>query len=128
VALNTRWMLAPSERFLGRKIEELAIIGGGGCSGTWCRIFADALGVRIRQPEEPMQANAVGAAWIAAAGLGLAGFQESAAQVRIRTTFEPDPARHRIYDQMFGQFRELHRRLSPLYKRINGAPARGGKP
>ncbi|MDR3673652.1 MAG: FGGY-family carbohydrate kinase [Holophaga sp.] len=128
VALNTRWMLAPSERFLGRKIEELTIIGGGGCSSTWCQIFADALGIRIRQPQEPMQANAVGAAWIAAAGLGLAGFQESAAQVRVRATFLPDPARHLIYDELFGRFRELHRRLSPFYRRINNALAQGGRP
>jgi xylulokinase len=128
VALNTRWMLAPSERFLGRKIQELVIIGGGGCSSTWCQIFADVLGIRIRQPQEPMQANAIGAAWIAAAGLGLAGFQETAARVRIRTTFVPDPDRHRIYNELFDQFRELYRRLSPFYKRINGAAARGGKP
>ena len=128
VALNTRWMLAPSERFLGRRIEELAIIGGGGCSSTWCQIFADVLGLRIRQPEEPMQANAIGAAWIAAAGLGLAGFRETASRCRIRATFIPDPGRHRLYDEMFGRFRELHKRLGPLYRKINGASAHGGQP
>jgi len=128
VALNTRWMLAPSERFLGRKIQELVIIGGGGCSSIWSQIFADVLGIRIRQPQEPMQANAVGAAWIASAGLGLAGFQESAARTRIRTTFVPDPSRHQIYNERFDQFRELHRRLSPLYRKLNGGAPRGGKP
>ena len=33
VALNTRWLLAPVEKFLGRKVTALNIVGGGGAVG-----------------------------------------------------------------------------------------------
>ena len=46
------------------------IVGGGAQSDVWCQIFADVLNVEIRQVKDPIQANARGAAFIAAAGLG----------------------------------------------------------
>lgn len=122
VALNTRWLVGPVERFLGRRLEALTLVGGGGLSDTWCRIFADVLGVPIRQPEQPMQANALGAARIAQVGLGLGSFGE--ARSRIRTVFEPDPAHRAVYDDAFGTFVELHRRLGPLYRKLNAPRGR----
>jgi xylulokinase len=121
VALNTRWMMKPVTRFLGRKPEEITMIGGGAMSGAWCQIFADALGVAIRRPHDPMKANARGAAFIAAAGLGLMSFHDVARHVRIENVYEPDAARRHLYDERFGIFTELHRRLAPLYKSLNGS-------
>ena len=121
VALNTKWMVRPVNRFLGRKLEAMTIIGGGAMSNSWCQIFADALDVRIRQPHEPMKANARGAAFIGAAGLGLIRLEDAAQYVTIERVYEPDPAATRLYDERFGVFTELHRRLAPLYKRLNRA-------
>lgn len=121
VALNTRWMMKPVARFLGKPVETLTIVGGGGASDVWCRIFADVLNVRIRQPHEPLQANAIGAAAICAVGLGLTSFDEWSARAGCRNEYVPDPAHRQVLDQRFETFCELHRRLAPLYRRVNGA-------
>jgi len=121
VALNTRWMMKPVSRFLGRRPEEITMIGGGAMSHSWCQIFADVLGVRIRRPRDPMKANARGAAFIGAAGLGLIRLEEAARHVVIDRVYEPDTAVRRLYDERFGIFTELHRRLAPLYRRLNSS-------
>jgi xylulokinase len=119
VALNTRWMMAPVERFLGQPLRQLTMLGGGGSSDLWCQIFADVLGMPIRQLEEPMQANAIGAAVIAFQGLGELDFETAARQTRYRQVYEPQPAHQAVYDASFKTFLELYRRLKPLYQRIN---------
>ena len=119
VALNTRWMMAPVARFMGRPVERLTLLGGGGRSAVWCQIFADVLGVPIHQLDDPMQANALGAARIAFHGLGLQDMEQGAAQTRYRAVFEPTAAHAEVYARRFETFTELHRRLAPLYRRIN---------
>jgi len=119
VALNTRWMLQPVERFLGRRLEELTIAGGGGASDLWCQIFADSLGLRIRQLQEPMQSNALGAAYIAAVGLGLMTFDKVPSLTRWKAVYAPQAAHREVYDRMFNAFLEIHRRLRPLYRKLN---------
>lgn len=121
VALNTRWMMKPVGRFLGRRVAELTMIGGGAMSDAWCQIFADVLGVAIRKPRDPVKANARGAAFIGAVGLGLMRFEDVPSRVAIERVFEPDPANRQLYDDRFGTFTELHRRLAPVYKRMNAA-------
>ncbi len=125
VALNTRWMVQPVERFLEGKLQQLTILGGGAASDVWCQIFADVLGMPIRQLAEPMQANAIGAAYIAFVGLGLLDFETAAAQTRYRADYQPDAGNRAVYNASFDTFTELHRRLSPLYRRLNnGTPTR----
>lgn len=120
VALNTRWMMKPVGSFLGRRIEELAMIGGGAVSGTWCQIFADVLDVRIRRLRDPVKANARGAAFIGAVGLGLLRFEDVPGLTQIEHRYEPNRANRQLYDDLFGTFTELHKRLAPLYRRLNG--------
>jgi xylulokinase len=119
VALNTRWMKAPVERFLGRPLQQLTLLGGGANSAVWCQIFADVLDLQIRQLAAPMQANAVGAATIAFVALGLQDFESAARQTRYRQRFDPQPAHRRLYDQKFQAFTHLFRQLRPVYRRLN---------
>mgnify|MGYP006185784601 CR=1 FL=1 len=43
-------------------LSERVAVGGGGQSDVWSQIFADVLGITVHQPEQPIQANARGAA------------------------------------------------------------------
>ena len=70
IAFNTRWLLTPVEKFLGRKVNAINIVGGGAQSDVWCQIFADVMNVEIKQVEDPIYANARGAAWIGGGGDG----------------------------------------------------------
>jgi xylulokinase len=120
VAFNTRWLLGPVERFMGRKVERINLVGGGGNSDVWCRIFADVLGVEIRQVQDPIRANARGAAWIAAAGLGEIGFDDVAELVRFKRTYTPDPKNRAMYGERFEVFRQIYGQMKDVYKRLNG--------
>jgi len=119
VALNTRWMLEPFIRFVGTRPAAVTMVGGGAQSDLWCQVMADVTGCVIRQPEAPIQANALGAAFIGAAGVGALPLRESAALLRVRCVYEPNQRHRDLYDERFATFREIHRRLRPLYQRLN---------
>ncbi len=119
VAYNTRWSLKYVERFVKRKMDPLNIVGGGAKSDTWCQIFADVLDREIRQVRNPMQANARGAAFIAAVGLGYISFDDIPDLTQIQKTYRPDPANRRTYDELFREFVQIYRCNKAIYKRLN---------
>jgi len=119
VALNTRWLLAPFEKFLGRPTGSIRIVGGGGNSAVWCQIFADVLQRRILQGKDPIQANVRGAAFLAATGLGLLSFDEIPGLVECARTYEPDDGHRQTYDAHFREFTNLYRANRDIYKRLN---------
>jgi len=119
VALNTRWLLGPVEKFLRRSVESISLVGGGGSSAVWCQILADVLGAQIRQVKDPIQGNARGAAWIAAAGLGEIAFEDVPRLVEYEHIFEPLAANRAVYDERYQTFLEIHKRMRRVYRRIN---------
>jgi xylulokinase len=119
VALNTRWLLEPVGRFLGRRVQTINLVGGGGQSDVWPQIVADVLGVTVRRVRDPIQANARGAAWIAAAGLREISFSDVPRLVEIDREFEPVPAAGAVYDESYRTFLEAHRRMRRLYRRLD---------
>jgi xylulokinase len=119
VAYNARWLLDAVERFAGRSLPTLRILGGGAASELWCRIHADVLGRRIEQVAEPMQANLRGAALFAAIALGRVTRCEAAAAVRVAAAYDPDPDGRAVYEPVYREFRQLHGRLRGPYSRLN---------
>ncbi|MCE4539801.1 FGGY-family carbohydrate kinase [Pelomonas sp. P7] len=125
VALNTRWMLEPFVKLLGREPGALTAVGGGAQSEVWCQIMADVTGQAIRQPIAPIQANAIGAAFIAGVGMGAMTFSDLAALRRTRRVYEPTSDLRQLYADKFEAFKEVRTRLAPLYHRLNApSPAR----
>lgn len=120
VALNTRWSLGYVERFCGRRLDPITMVGGGARSDVWCGIFADVLGRTIRRVREPMSANARGVALLAAVGLGELSFEDLPGIVPLDRLFEPDPERRVLYDQRFGQFLDLYKTSRGLFHRLAG--------
>jgi xylulokinase len=119
VAFNTRWMLAPAEKFLGRKIESLNLVGGGAKSAVWCQVFADVMNLTIRQLKDPIEVNARGAAFIAAEALGLIKFEDLHQYVEVETVYTPNPANRAIYDKVFAEFVTYYQQTKGIYKRLN---------
>jgi xylulokinase len=117
VALNTRWMLESVNEFLGEPARRITLVGGGGQSELWAQIFADALGISVRVPSEPIQANVRGAAFLAGIGIGALRFEDIPERVAIRRVFEPEPANAAVYAARYTQFRAAHRQLKPIYRR-----------
>ncbi len=120
VALNIRWLLIPAEKFVGRKLTKLNFVGGGAKSDLWSQILADVMNVTIRQVRDPIQANARGAAFIAAVGLGLLAFEDIPQKVQFKATYSPNPENRAIYDKLFAEFVQFYNRNKGSYKRLNG--------
>jgi xylulokinase len=119
VAFNNRWLLAPAEKFLGRKITHMNFVGGGAKSAVWSQILADVLNINIRQVCDPIQANARGAAFIAAVGLGHLAFKDIPDKVEIKATFKPNPDNLATYDKLFGEFTRFYHQNKGSYQRLN---------
>jgi xylulokinase len=116
VALNTRWMLESVNEFLGAPARSITLVGGGGQSALWAQIFSDTLGISVRLPEEPIQANVRGAAFLAGVGIGALRFEDLPERVPLARVFEPRPEARAIYGVRYAQFRAAHRRLKPFYR------------
>lgn len=121
VAYNTRWSLGYVERFLGRRLDPIRMIGGGAKSALWCRIFADVLEREIHAVKDPIHANARGAAFLAAIGLGWMRLEDIPSAVAIAQTYRPDPRQRSIYDEMYDAFLRVHRANRRIYRRLNAA-------
>jgi len=119
VAYNNRWSLKYVERFIGRKMDPINIIGGGAKSDLWCRIFADVLNRNIRKVKQPMMANARGAAFIAAVSLGHIGFDDIPELMEYDGIFHPRPENRKIYDSLFQQFLRLYKAHKKICKTLN---------
>ncbi len=119
VAYNARWLLGCVERFCGRRLDHLHMIGGGAKSEVWCQIFADVLNRSIRQVKDPLQANARGAGLVGSVALGRITFADIAARVEIARTFHPDPAHRPIYDELFREFLNIYKNNRRMYRRLN---------
>ena len=108
-------------------ITELRVSGGGSQSAAAVQLTADVFGLPVLLPHTH-ETSGLGAAIDAAVGLGLHPSFEAAvaAMTRVAETRDPDPANHRLYDDLYrGVYLRLYERLQPLYteiRRITGYP------
>ena len=119
IAFNTRWLLAPVEKFLGRNVNAIHIVGGGAQSDVWCQIFADVMNLEIKQVSDPIYANARGAAWIAAVGLGEIRFGDLPQLVQFKRAYQPQPQNRTLYEGKFEIFQQIYRQMKNVYRRLN---------
>ncbi|MFH1136102.1 MAG: FGGY-family carbohydrate kinase [Pseudomonadota bacterium] len=122
VAFNQKWVLGYVEKFMGRKMAGLSMIGGGANSPVWCQIMADVLDRTIKQVKDPIQANARGAAFIASVALGYLNWTDIPDCIRIENTFSPNPDNRRIYDEMFREYLNIYKNNNAMYARLNRGP------
>jgi xylulokinase len=119
IAFNTRWLLNPVQKFMKRKVECMNIVGGGAQSDVWCQIFADILNFDIRQVQNPVCANACGAAWIGSVGMGEIDFPGVENLVKFKRIYTPDKANRGVYDDHFAIFQNIYKNMNGLYRHLN---------
>jgi xylulokinase len=119
VAFNSRWLLAPVEKFMGRPFEYLNFIGGGANSDIWSQIFADVFDRKIRQVKDPIYSNARGAAFLAAIALNYIKMEDIPRYIRIKAEYTPDPDHRKIYDEMFAEFVSYYQAQRKACERMN---------
>ena len=119
VAFNTRWLLDAVEKFAGRPLPTLRILGGGAQSDLWCQIHADVLGRRVERVAEPMYACVRGAGLFAAVSLGKISLEDVRGRVPVSETFEPDDRNSAVYEPMYREFKQFYGALHRSYARLN---------
>jgi xylulokinase len=119
VAYNKRWLYGAVERFVGRRLDPVRVIGGGARSELWCQIHADVLGRTIERVSDPLHANLRGAGLWAGLALGAVSFDELSTVVPVDATFEPDPVDGSRYDGLYAEFPKLYKSQKPMFARLN---------
>ncbi|MEM6990860.1 MAG: FGGY-family carbohydrate kinase [Myxococcota bacterium] len=119
VAYNSRWLLTEVEKFCGRKLDPIRMIGGGARSELWCQIYADVLQRRIEQVEDPVQCNTRGAALVAALAMGWVDVEAIPDKVAVTKSFTPRAEHRATYDALYREFRELYRIAKPIHARLS---------
>jgi len=116
------------EARLKHPLTRLVISGGGAQSDGAMQIAADVFNLPAERPQVA-EASALGAAMLAAAGLGWHADVPTAVRAMAHggRRFEPQPAAVQTYDALYRQvYRPMYARLAPLYRRIRaitGYPA-----
>jgi xylulokinase len=69
VAANSAWLFKYVEKFTGRELSPIRLLGGGAQSTLWCQIYADTLNRDVEQVPQPLLAQMRGAALLASTAL-----------------------------------------------------------
>jgi xylulokinase len=120
VAYNALWLLEATERFAGRPLDGLRLLGGGAISDLWCQIHADVIGRPIMQVADPLNVNVRGAAWFAALHLGQMTLEEIVGHAPPAQMFVPDPISTAMHAPLYAEFIRLAKAQRGMYKRLNG--------
>jgi xylulokinase len=117
VAANSSWLFGYVEKFVGRSLSPLRMVGGGAQSSLWCQIYADTLNREVHQIDQPLLAQLRGASLLAGPALGHHSLSEIPSPKA--SVFEPsagaESARDRSQD------------LKSLYERDKGWSRRRAK-
>ena len=119
VAYNFRWLTDAVAR-AGFGCRTLRAIGGGARSDVWMQIMADVTGREVEAVQTPQEAGAMGCALAVAVALKeYESYRELKKVIRVRGTFEPDPACCTEYEELYRVFRCLHGNLTGICRTLN---------
>lgn len=119
VAYNNLWLHEAVEKFVGGRLDNIRIIGGGAQSDLWCQIHADVMDRTIEQVVDPLYCGLRGAALSAAMTLGEVRPDELRALVDVKATYRPDPRNRAAYDRLYAEFPGLYASQKKFFRRLN---------
>jgi sugar (pentulose or hexulose) kinase len=119
VAFAVRDLLERCKAVAATAPKVVRVSGSGSASDFWNQVKADIIGLPV-QRVAVLEAACLGAAVLAAAGVGLFGDLEQAseAMICIGETFDPVAAHVSRYEKMFATWRLLYPTLRPLFRRL----------
>jgi len=120
IAYNVRWILELVSGLYGFKPDPLRVMGGGAKGLPWLKIISDVTGRTLERVAHPQETTAIGAALIAAVGLGIyPSLEATKPLVPVEQTQTPDPQSKPVYDRVYRGYRQVYRSLRELYHELN---------
>lgn len=120
VCYHLRWILDCQQKKL-TIAEPIRFVGGGALSPVTCQILADVLGKRVETVDSPQNVGAVGAAAIAAVGLGVMESIDCVeAFIPASAVYEPNMENHAAYEKYYQTFRNLYAANKKNFAALNG--------
>jgi xylulokinase len=120
VGYNIRWIVQIVEKEFKFYLPCLRVIGGGAKGKPWMQILADITGRKIETVCEPQEAGAVGAALVAAVGMGIyPDFESLRKVVKVDSVYEPQAGNSELYDFLYDRYQEVYRNLRGFYRKLN---------
>lgn len=102
---------------MGLEVKQIRTMGGGSKSDIWNQIKADITGKTLHVTYSSQDTACLGAAILAGKAAGVFESIESAvnSMVKIKKTFEPNPANREVYDRQYKKFKLLFEALTPVF-------------
>jgi xylulokinase len=120
IAYNLRWILDSVDELYGIRCETLRVLGGGARGLPWLRIISDITGCKLEVLPNPRERLAVGAALVAAVGLGIyPSFVAIKPLVPVDVVIEPDSTHRETYDRLYATYKRVYPALRGLYHDLN---------
>jgi len=119
ICYHLRWQLESQEKKI-KTSESIRFVGGGALAPLTCQILSDITGRVIETVDSPQNVGAVGAALVAAVGLGvLKSLDMSGSLVRVNNRYTPDMKNKAIYDRGFEVFKSLYKNNKKSFSILN---------
>lgn len=120
IAYNLRWALEALEQDTGCTVPVVRILGGGTKSKVWMQIFADIFNRPVEIVRDTQNAGAIGAAFLAAKGLGMfSSFEDVKQWARVETVYQPDDKNTARYNELYLKFKDSYSSLKGFYYSLN---------
>jgi xylulokinase len=119
VCYHLRWMLECQDQKI-KTSETIRFVGGGALSEVTCQILADMTGRKLETVPDPQNVGAVGAAAVAAVGLGAVSNLEAVRQfIPVQRQYQPNPKTKAVYDAQYKVFKLLYESNKKYFKALN---------
>ncbi|MFN8484651.1 MAG: FGGY-family carbohydrate kinase [Anaerolineae bacterium] len=123
VAYNLRWVMDSMAEMYRFRPATLRAVGGGARGLPWLQIIADVTNRTLEVVENPHHAGAVGAALLAAVGLGIyPSVPAIGGVVRPTHVVTPNKDTRAVYASLYPAFQEVYPALRAIYGRLNAPP------
>ncbi|NTV91220.1 MAG: carbohydrate kinase [Clostridiales bacterium] len=119
ICYHLRWQLEAQES----KIQTSGAIrfaGGGALAPLTCQLLADILGRVVETTDNPQNVGSVGAALVAAVGLGkVKSLGEAKGLISVNATYSPDMEKKAAHDLYFKVFKALYKSNRKSFAMLN---------
>ncbi|MDY0303560.1 MAG: FGGY-family carbohydrate kinase [Sphaerochaeta sp.] len=120
ICMHMRWFLEAQEKKT-KTSETIHFVGGGALSPVTSQILSDILGRKIQTIADPQNVGALGAAMLAAQGLGIyKSVDEATAAIPLGALYEPNTANKAVYDRTYAVYTKLYDSNKKHFAALNG--------